>query len=325
MALTQEAGGPTVEAARAPRVARRRRRRLGQDPIPIKILVYLILIVGSIIFIAPMAWMVVASFKHLSDMFAWPPTWWPKHPTISNYTRFLGLSGTAADKAQAANVLRWFGNSAFVTGSIIVIQTFFSSLAAYCFAKRTFPGRDFLFVLGLGTMAIPAAVFLIPNYLVLKHVPLFGGNDILGNGGHGWLDSYWGLIVPNCVNMFTIFMLRQYMRTIPDELLDAARVDGAGHFRIYWSVVLPLCRPALAATAIFAFNFYWNSFLGPLIILSSPDHYTIPVGLALYVVKNRTAWDLVMAGSVLATLPVVLAFLFFQRYFVRGIALSGLK
>jgi multiple sugar transport system permease protein len=325
VALTQEARQPVTQAARPRMLRRSPRRRLGQDPFWMKVLIYMILILGSLIFIAPMAWMVVASFKPLKDMFAWPPNWIPTDPTISNYTRFLGLSGTEADKAQAGNVLRWFFNSTFVTLSIIVIQTFFSSMAAYCFAKRQFPGRDFLFLLGLGTMAIPAAVFLIPNYLVLKHVPLFGGNDLFGNGGHGWLDSYWGLIIPNCVNMFTIFMLRQYMRTIPDELLDAARVDGAGHFRIYWTVVLPLCRPALAATAIFAFNSYWNSFLGPLIILSSPDKFTVPVGLALYVVKNRTAWDLVMAGSVLATLPVVLSFLFFQRYFVRGIAISGLK
>src|SRR5919197_5074057 len=133
MALTQEARAPAVEAAR-PRTLRRR-RRLGQDPIPVKILVYAILVVGSLVFMAPMAWMVVASFKHLQDMFAWPPTWWPKNPTISNYTRFLGLSGNEGERAQAANVLRWFFNSAFVTFSIITIKTFFSSMAAYCFAK----------------------------------------------------------------------------------------------------------------------------------------------------------------------------------------------
>jgi len=198
-------------------------------------------------------------------------------------------------------------------------------MAAYCYAKRQFPGRGFLFLLGLGTMAIPYAVFLIPNYLVLKHIPMFGGNDVLGQGGHGWLDSYWGLILPASVSMFNIFLLRQYMRTIPDELLDAAKMDGANHFQIWLRIIMPLSRPALAAVGIFTFVGTWDDFLGPLIIISSADHYTVQLGLALFVVKNRTAWDLVMAGSVLATLPVLVAFILFQKQFIRGIAISGLK
>ena len=294
---------------------RRRHRAPGQDTPLTKVIVYTLLIVGSLLFMAPFAWMVVASFKHIQDIFAWPPTWIPRNPTINNYKNFL----------ESQDVARWFFNSAFVTLTIVIVQTILSSMAAYCFAKRNFPFRDAIFLIGLGTMAIPAAVFLIPNYLVLKHIPLFGGNDIMGNGGHGWLDSYWGLIVPNCINMFSIFMMRQFMRSIPDELIDAAKVDGAGHLRIYAKVVVPLSKPVLAATAIFAFNFYWNNFQTPLIIISSSSHYTVPLGLALFVVKNRTSWDLVMAGSVLATLPVLLAFLIFQRYFVRGIAISGLK
>ncbi len=305
----------TQTAVAAPATRRRRRHAPGQGSLPTRLLVYAVLIAGSLLFMAPFAWMVVASFKHIQDIFAWPPTWIPHNPTINNYKEFL----------QSQNVARWFFNSAFVTLTIIVIQTIFSSMAAYCFAKRNFPFRDTIFMIGLGTMAIPAAVFLVPNYLVLKHIPFFNGNDWTGNGGYGWLDSYWGLIVPNCINMFSIFMMRQYMRSIPDELIDAAKVDGAGHLRIYAQVIVPLSKPVLAATAIFAFNFYWNNFQTPLIIISSPDHYTVPLGLALFVVKNRTAWDLVMAGSVLATLPVLLAFLIFQRYFVRGIAISGLK
>jgi multiple sugar transport system permease protein len=312
---------PVQEQKLVPPVAKRRRRRRRGGPdherLPTKILVYALLIVGSIIFMAPFAWMVVASFKHLDDIFTYPPTWIPHNPTFANYRTFL----------ESQNVARWFFNSAFVTLTIIAVQTLFSAMAAYCFAKRAFPLRDTFFLAGLGTMAIPAAVLLVPNYLVLKHIPMFGGNDFLGNGGHGWLDSYWGLIVPNCINMFSIFMMRQYMRSIPDELIDAAKVDGAGHFRIFAQVVVPLSKPVIAATAIFAFNFYWNNFQGPLIIISSPDHYTVPLGLAMFVqtAQHRTSWDIVMAGSVLATLPVLIAFLLFQRYFVRGIAISGLK
>ena len=149
--------------------------------------------------------------------------------------------------------------------------------------------------------------------------------DILGQGGIGWINSYWGLIIPHSVGMFSIFLLMQYMRTIPDELLDAARIDGASEFRIYWQIILPLSRPALAAVGIFTFTFFWDDFFWPLIIISNPDLYTLPLGLALFVVKNRTVWDLLMAGSVIATVPMILMFLFFQRNFVRGISVSGLK
>jgi multiple sugar transport system permease protein len=315
MAVTQPPGAQA--AATVPPKKRRRRQGPGRDRLPTMIAVYLLLIVGSILFMAPFAWMVSASFKHLQDIFTFPPTWIPHNPTINNYKEFL----------QAQDVARWFFNSAFVTLTIVFVQTITCAMAAYCFAKRRFPFRDGIFLVGLGTMAIPAAVLLVPNYLVLKHIPMFGGNDVLGNGGHGWLDSYWGLIIPNLFNMFSIFMMRQYMRSIPDELIDAAKVDGAGHLRIFYKVIVPLSKPVLAVTAIFAFNFYWNNFQTPLIIISSPDHYTVPLGLALFVssTQHRTAWDVVMAGSVLATLPVLIAFLLFQRYIVRGIAISGLK
>jgi multiple sugar transport system permease protein len=166
---------------------------------------------------------------------------------------------------------------------------------------------------------------MIPNYLILQHVPLFGGNDLFGAGGHGWLDSYEGLILPGCVSAFGIFLLRQYMTSIPDELLDAARIDGASEFRIYAQVVLPLCRPVLAATAIFTFMAAWEDFLWPLIIISDPNKFTAPLGLALFVMKNQTSWSVLLAGSVIATLPMVLVFAVFQRQFVQGIAMSGLK
>jgi multiple sugar transport system permease protein len=300
----------------------RRKKRVG--PRVWRLLNYAILIVGGIVFIGPWAWMVVASFKPIGEIFQYPPTWWTHHPTIDNYINFL-KGGRNIKGAQEQNVARWFLNSAFLATSITFLNLIFSSLAAYCYAKRDFPGRGFLFLLGLGTMAIPYAVFLIPNYLVLKHIPLFGGNDLFGQGGHGWLDSFWGLIVPGSVSMFNIFLLRQYMRTIPDELLDAARMDGANHFQIWRRVVMPLTRPALAAVGIFTFTSVWDDFLGPLIIISSQDHYTVQLGLAQFVIKNRTSWDLVMAGSVLATLPVLIAFILFQKQFIRGIAITGLK
>jgi multiple sugar transport system permease protein len=273
--------------------------------------------------------MISASFQPVGDMFDWPPQWIPGNPTLEGYKLFFGIvpEGQLAGRASRAaiGVERWFINSAIVATTITVLQLFFNSLAAYVFAKRKFPGRDLIFLLFLATMMVPPTVTLIPNYIILKHIPLFGGNDIWGLGGHGMLDSYYGLILPSAVSAFGIFLLRQYMQSIPDDLLDAARIDGASEFKIFWKVVLPLCKPALAAMFIFTFTYAWEDFLWPLIITSNPDLYTAPLGLALFTVRNRTSWDMLMAGSVIATLPMVFVFLVFQRHFVRGISLSGMK
>jgi multiple sugar transport system permease protein len=259
--------------------------------------------------------MVTASLQDVSDIFRWPPQWIPHNPSLDNFAEFI----------EKEHIGTYFLNSAYVAIAVTLLQIFFSSLAAYAFAKRTFPGRDGLFLLLLGTLMIPGQVTLIPTYIILKNIPLFGGNDIFGQGGHGWLDSYWGLIIPQGASAFAIFLLRQYMQTIPNDLLDAARIDGASEFRIYGQIVMPLCQPALAALAIFTFTYQWDNFYWPLIIVSSEGLRTLPLGLALFVVRNRTVWDLLMAGSVVATLPVLIVFLLFQRHFVRGIALTGLK
>lgn len=279
------------------------------------LVVYVLLAAGAALFAAPFAWMAVASLQDQANMFRWPPSWIPVDPSLSNYINFL----------RQASIARWFGNSIYVALTVTFLQLFFNSLAAYCYAKRRFPGRDFLFVLGLGTMMLPGWIMLIPNYLILKHMPLFGGNDLFGQGGHGWLDSYWGLIAPGVSSTFGVFLLRQYMKSIPDDLLDAARMDGATHWTLYRRIVIPLSLPALSAHAIFTFQSVWEDFFWPLIIISDPNLYTVPLGLTLFVVKNRTVWDQLMAGSVLVTLPVLIVFLVFQRQFIKGIALTGMK
>jgi multiple sugar transport system permease protein len=298
-----EAGGAAV-----------RRRPTARD-LAWKAVIYVLLIVGSVLFIAPFVWMVTASFQSVGDMFRWPPSWIPRNPSFDNYVTFF----------EQERIGRLFFNSAYVALSVTALQLFTSSLAAYTFAKRRFPGRDILFLITLGTLMIPGQVTLIPNYVILKNIPFFGGNDWTGSGGSGWLDSYWGLIVPSAVSAFGIFLMRQYMKTIPDDLLDAARVDGAAEFRIFWQIVMPLCRPALAALGIFTFTYQWDDFFWPLVIISSEELRTLPLGLALFVTRNRTAWDLLMAGSVITTVPVLLVFLFFQRHFIRGIAVTGMK
>ena len=309
MAVTAQEKAPVRATSTSQRQAVPLMRRLGLA------LVYAILTIGAVLFTAPWVWMVSASFQPLGDRCNWPPTWIPETFILTNYTKFIQASGRG----------RWFLNSTFISVAVVLLQMFFNSLAAYTFAKRRFPGRDKLFVFMLGTLMIPGVVFLIPNYLILQRIPLFGGNDIFGQGGHGWLDSYWGLILPSAVSVWGIFFLRQYMKGIPDELLDSARIDGASEFRIYWQIALPLTGPALAATAIGTFTWTWNDFFWPLLVISSSDLQTVQLGLALFVVKNRTVWDQVMAGSVLATLPVLAVFLIFQRQFIQGIALTGFK
>jgi multiple sugar transport system permease protein len=293
--------------------AKRRRRRFK----PTRPIRYLVLIALAILFAAPFAYMVSASFQPLSQMFRLPPNWIPDQPTIQNYVGYF---------TSGRDIGRWLFNSVFVSTVNTVNILFFSSLIAYTFAKRTFPGRDFLFLMGLATLMLPFEVLLIPQYIIMKNFPLLGGNNLFGQGGHGMLDSYWALIAPNISSVFGIFLLRQYMKSaIPDELIDAARIDGAGHFRIYWRVVMPLCKPALAAVGIFTFQFYWADLLGPLIFISKRELYTLPLGLTTFVLPHRAAWDLIMAGSVLATIPLIVIFFVFQRQFVRGISLSGLK
>ena len=304
-------GPPPIDVDEPPPIRRRRK------PIrPADVIRYLALIILAIIFVAPFAYMVTSAFQPLERMFRYPPQWIPTEPTLENFTGFL-----TSDRP----IGRWIFNSLFVSITVTVLQLFYSSLIAYTFAKRTFPGRDFLFYMGLATMMIPPEVLLIPQYLIWRHMPLFGGNDIAGQGGHGWLDSFWPMIVPSIGSAFTIFLLRQYMKSIPDSLIDAARIDGAGHFKIYWKIILPLSKPALAALAIFTFQFVWEDLYVPLIVISSPELFTLPLGLALFVIQNRTVWNLVMAGAVLATIPIILIFVVLQKYFVRGIALSGMK
>jgi multiple sugar transport system permease protein len=291
-----------------------------------KVLTYLVLAPIAILFVAPFAWLISASFQPVSTIFSNPPTWVPADPTLEGYQGFLGVGDLSkAERGRGTGDWRWFANSAFVAITITVLQTFFNALCAYVFAKRKFPGRNVIFVLFLSTMMVPPVVTLIPNYIIIQRVPFFGGNDWMGQGGHGLLDSYSGLILPGVVSAFGIFLLRQYMLSIPDALIEAARIDGAGEFRIFWSVVMPLCIPALAANAIFTFQGAWEDFLWPLVVMSDPDKYTAPVGLALFVVQNRTSWNLLFAGSVIACIPMILVFLFFQRHFVQGIALTGTK
>jgi alpha-1,4-digalacturonate transport system permease protein len=209
------------------------------------------------------------------------------------------------------NYMRYFTNSVFVTTVATLLTLLINSMAAYAFAKYNFRGRDGLFVMTLAMIMIPLQVILIPMYLVVSSL--------------GLVNTYWGMIIPAAATPTGVFIIRQYMLTIPDELIEAARIDGAGEFRIFARIVLPLCRPALAVVAIFSILWRWNDFLWPLLIAQKEELYTLPVALALLNGQLVVPYNIVLAMSVMSIIPVLFMFVFMQRQIVQGIAQTGIK
>lgn len=281
-------------------------------------LFYLILSAGAAIMIIPFLWMVLTSVKPESEIFVKTLTWDTVLPSRWMWSNYI-------EAMQAAPFGRYFLNTVIVSVGGTVLMLIISSMAAYAFARLRFPYSQVLFWSILATMMIPAQVTMIPSFIILRHIPLFGGNDLAGQGGHGWLNNYLGLIIPGTAGAFGIFMLRQFFQGLPRDLEDAARIDGATERTIYWRIILPLSTPALAALGTFGFTSRWNDFMGPLLIMSDDSMKTLQLGLQVFQSQYATQWDLLMAGTVVVTLPVILVFLFGQRYFVTGIALSGVK
>lgn len=276
---------------------------------------FFILIGLTICTLFPFLWMVSTSFKADTEIFKWPPLLLPREWTIEHYF----------DALVTARLFRYLMNSVMVTGVVILGVVTFCAMAGYAFARLQFRGRNLLFLCILATIMIPSDVTLIPRFLVIKFMPLAGGNSILGVGGKGWVDTYYGLIVPGWASVFGIFLLRQFFVTLPRDLDDAARIDGCSEFGIFWKIALPLCKPALITLTIFTLLGAWNAFMWPLIVIQSDELKTIQLGLAMFQQRTYTDVGPLMAGASLATFPVVLIFLILQRYFVRGIVMTGLK
>jgi multiple sugar transport system permease protein len=274
-----------------------------------------VLVVGAVVMLLPFVWMLSTSLKPADQLFTVPPTWLPRPVQWDNYVKAMG----------AGNFGRYAVNSLLLGLANVVTNVLLSALAGYAFARLKFPGRNVLFVLVLATLMVPYQVTIIPLFVIVRHIPLFGGNDLLGQGGIGWINSYWGLIVPGAVGAFGIFLLRQFFLTLPVELEDAARIDGAGELRIFGQIMLPLAMPAVATLAIFSFQAGWNAFLWPLLITNTDDMRTIQLGLTVFVQQYSTQWGQLMAATVVATLPVILAFGFGQRLLVRSVAFSGMR
>jgi multiple sugar transport system permease protein len=260
-----------------------------------------LLLLGAGLTLFPLLWMLSVSFMSGMEATRFPPPMWPDAPTLEHYrTLFARL-----------NLGRYLFNSAFLALTVTAISLLLSSMAGYAFAKLRFAGRERLFRMLLASMVLPAQVAMLPLFLMLKEL--------------GLVNTYGGVIVPGMASLFGIFLIRQHARSIPDSLLDAARTDGAGEFRIFWSIVLPLCKPILVTLALFTFMGAWNDFMWPLIVLSDDALQPLPVALASLMGEHVQDTELMMAGSVLTILPVLLVFLALQRYYIQGLMLGGVK
>jgi multiple sugar transport system permease protein len=268
-----------------------------------RFLTYFLLTLGLSFTLMPFALMILSSFKTNVELLRVPPTFWPETPTLENYRTIFN--------DPKLPLLRFYGNSAFVAVFNVVSTLFTSSLIGYMFAKYEFPAKRFLFGWFLTMMMIPGQITMIPSYLILSKL--------------GLLNSLWGLVIFSAVDAFGIFMLRQFCETLPNELLDAARIDGASEWQIYWRVVLPQLGPPLATLGILNFMTNWNAYLWPMIVLSKIEVRTLPIILTWYNSTHTGQAGLVMAATVLIIMPILLVFVYFQRWIVEGFTMTGFK
>ena len=260
-----------------------------------------VLAVAALLTVAPLLWMVAASLMRSGEASSFPPPLLPSAPTLEHYRALIIQGG----------IVHQFFNSLGLAIAATLLSTTFNTLAGYAFAKLHFTGRDQLFALLIGALVIPGQVAMLPLFLMLKSM--------------GLVNSYAGVLVPSLAGIFGIFLVRQYARGIPDELIEAARMDGAGEFRIFFSVVLPLLTPVLATLAVFAFLGSWNDFMWPLIVLTDGELHTLPVALASLSREHVQDSELMMAGAVITVLPVLALFLVLQRYYLQGLTMGGVK
>ena len=266
---------------------------------------YIFLTVGAVTMVGPFMWMISTSLKNPGDVFSYSKAWWMEWiPTKFVWQNYV----------QAWNVVpfaQFYLNSIFVSVAITLGQVATSAMAAYSFARLRFPGRDRLFFAYLATMMVPGAVTMIPVFILLQKL--------------GWVDSFKALILPSMFTAYGTFMLRQFFMTLPRDLEDAAKIDGCSYTGIFWRIILPLSKPALATLTTFTFMGSWMSFMWPLIVMNTHEKYTLPIGLSYFQSLHGTDWTLLMAGSLMMILPILLVFIFNQRFFVEGIKLAGIK
>ena len=268
---------------------------------PERFIAHVLLLLGAVTMVVPFLWMLSTSLKSDQQAYVFPPIWIPDPVVWENYKTVW----------EALPFNLFLINSTIVAIAVTFGQLLTCTLGAFAFARLRFPGREKLFVLYLATMMIPFQVTMIPIFILVKWLR--------------WIDSFAGLTIPMIFSAYGTFLLRQFFMTIPTELEDAAKIDGCGYFRIYWTIILPLSKPALATLGIFVFMWSWNNFLWPLLIINTLEMKTLPLGLSYFLGQYTVYWNLLMAGTTIALVPVLVVFFFAQRYFIEGITLTGLK
>lgn len=279
----------------------KKKQKISVTKIIDSVLTHIGIYILAILTFAPFMWMILTSLKDMGDIFQYPPKFFPEEFHFDNYSKVF----------DAAPFGRYYLNSVFVAVTVTIGQLITCSMAAYAFARLKFKGRDPLFYLFLATMMIPFNVTMIPGFMVLHWF--------------GWIDTYKALIVPGLASAFGTFLLRQFFMTIPKELEEAAVIDGANKLQVLWKVIIPNAKPALATLAIFTFMGVFNDFIWALIVVNTEEMRTVQLGLAVFRDRYLTQWDLLMAGSVTSILPILIVFFVAQKYFIKGITLSGLK
>jgi multiple sugar transport system permease protein len=276
-------------------VRQRRYRRIGTG------ILYTLFSIVAFVFMLPFFLMLSSAFKTSAEILRIPPTLIPEDPSLSSFRTVI----------EEAPYFRWFGNSLLVSLSITALVLLTSSLAGYIFAKFTFPGRNAIFVVLLTTMMVPFPVLLIPSYLVVNEL--------------GLINSLFALIVPSMVSAFGIFLMRQFIAGVPNDLIEAARLDGASEWAIFGRIIVPLVRPPMAALGIFTFLAAWNDYLWPLIVINDIEKSTLPLALTFFNSQHAQRYDLVMAAAAMAVIPVIIVFVIFQRQIVNALVLAGMK
>ncbi len=266
---------------------------------PKAIVRWTILFIGGVLMVTPLLYMFSTSLKTPGQIYDLRLI--PAEPTIANYLEVL----------REGDFMRWFINSSIVAVVVTLSNLFFDSLVGYTLAKFQFRGRRFIFIAILSTLMIPTEMLVIPWYLM--------------SAQFGWLDTYWGIMFPGMTTAFGTFLMKQFFETVPDDFLEAARIDGMNEFTIWWKIAMPLVTPALSALAIFTFLGNWTAFFWPLIVTTSKELYTLPIGLTSFAVEQAIRWEMIMTGAALATIPTLVIFLVLQRFIVRGVMLAGLK
>jgi alpha-1,4-digalacturonate transport system permease protein len=263
--------------------------------------IYISFCILAILFILPVVWVIICSFKNSSELYEWPPSFIPKNMTFENFIEAF----------KKGNFGIYFYNSTFVAIIATIITVFINTMAGYALAKFKFKGSNILLILFISTLMIPLEVIMIPIFSVIKFMGLY--------------NNIWGLIIPSAATPTGLFILRQYLLSVPDELLEAARIDGCSEWRLFLSIIIPIAKPAMSVLAIFSFMWRWNDFLWPLIVISNPEKYTIQLAISNFMGEFNVDWNSLLAMSVISMIPVLIVFFIFQRQFVQGIVTSGLK